>query len=343
MENTFFFFGNETIGETLTRFSANAAWQRVDSLAEASVLVTYCSSQQRLEDAYFGDGGFVQTAQPQTILLDLSPSSPGFSRELSAVAMVSDLRPVEAPLVVLDPSRADAFSRPDNLMCFVAGEEDDVEAASLLLEAFVGQVKVEGVLGSAQLARAACTIQQVSNMVAAAEAQALCYAVRRSFGASTLAEKAPYPENDLVAACLKAIAQKQFEGSYTLEMMMGELSAALMAADDADLILPQTEACMHLLELLAVIGGSDKSPLALSLVYGEEKECADQGLDWSRAEEMYGNTDEEGFGQGYAPAFFDRGEDFDFDSDYDEDFDDFDSFNNYERGFRGGFGSYSPN
>ena len=67
-------------------------------------------------------------------------------------------------------------------------------------------------------------------------------------------------------------------------------TAALTAADDVDLILPQAEACLHLLELLAVIGGTDKAPAALALVYGEEKACAEAGLDWTRAEQAYGDA-----------------------------------------------------
>ena len=73
---------------------------------------------------------------------------------------------------------------------------------------------------------------------------------------------------------------------------MAQLSASLMAADDADLILPQAEAAMHLLELLAVIGGSDKGLASLSLVYGSEKRCAEHGLDWTRAEGAFGEDDE---------------------------------------------------
>ncbi len=63
---------------------------------------------------------------------------------------------------------------------------------------------------------------------------------------------------------LAAVNTGRFDGTYTVEMLMSELSAALTAADDVDLILPQAEACLHLLELLAVIGGSDKAPAALA-------------------------------------------------------------------------------
>ena len=62
-----------------------------------------------------------------------------------------------------------------------------------------------------------------------------------------------------------------------------------MAADDAEIILPQAEATMHLLELLAVIGGADMAPAALSLVYRDEAAGAEAGLDWTRAEQAYGH------------------------------------------------------
>ena len=72
-------------------------------------------------------------------------------------------------------------------------------------------------------------------------------------------------------------------------MLLAELSAALMAADDAEVILPGVEATMHLLELLVVIGGADMAPAALSLVYQDEAAGARAGLDWTRAEVAYGH------------------------------------------------------
>lgn len=344
MESTYVFYGNAAVGGAVERLASNAGWQRVEELEDAGAVVTYCTSQQALEDAYFDEGGFVQSARSGTLLIDLSPASPGFSRELSAVALVSELRPVEAPIAVLNPTWEDAFSRPDNLICFAAGEDDDLAAAKPFLDAIAGEVVEEGPLGSAQLARAARTIQQVAAMISAAESQALCHAVRRAFGGNGLAPNAPHPTTDIIQDYLEAIVKKSFEGTYTVEMMMGELAAALTAADDSDLILPQTEACMHLLELLAVIGGSDKAPIALSLVYGEEEACAEQGLDWSRAENFYGDhghgeehDHEHGHGDG------EEGSD-----DYDEydGYDDYDGFSGtYDNDgvYHGRYGSYSPN
>jgi len=88
---------------------------------------------------------------------------------------------------------------------------------------------------------------------------------------------------------VRAVRQKRFTGDYTAEMLLAELSAALMAADDAEVILPGVEATMHLLELLAVIGGADMAPAALALVYRDEAAGAEAGLDWTRAEQAYGS------------------------------------------------------
>ena len=103
-------------------------------------------------------------------------------------------------------------------------------------------------------------------------------------------------------------------------MLLAELSAALMAADDAEVILPGVEATMHLLELLVVIGGADMAPAALSLVYQDEAAGARAGLDWTRAEQAYASEE--------------AGED----CDYDDDGGDGDGGD-----FPGGFGAYSAN
>ena len=288
-----------------------AGWTRTDDVASAAMVVTYCTSQTALEDAYFDENGIVQAASPHTVLVDLSASTPSFARELNAVAIVSDLASIEAPLVVADPMQPDALSDRDNLMCLVGGEEDDV------LDALVGTVQETGGPGSAQLARAAYTLQTSAQIMSAIEADALYRAVQRSsaaFGATFGRAGATTPEAEQVLAAVNA---GRFDGAYTVEMLMSELSAALMAADDVDLILPQAEACLHLLELLAVIGGADKAPSALALVYGEEAACAENGLDWTRAEQAYASEE--------------AGEDDDYDDEVDA------------GDFPGGFGAYSAN
>lgn len=292
MELSFVYSGNETVGAMVVSRLEAAGCTRTDDVAHAEAIITYCTSQTALEDAYFDEQGLVQAAGKGALLIDLSASTPSFARELNAVAVVSDLMSVEAPLVVVDVARADAFGDRDNLVCFVGGDEEAVAEARPVLEAIAGTVQETGGAGSAQLARAAYTLQTTAQVISAVEADALYRAVRRSSASLDQATERVGAATPVAKQVLAAVNTGRFDGMYTVEMFMAELSAALTAADDVDLILPQAEACLHLLELLAVIGGSDKAPAALALVYGEEKTCAEQGLDWTRAEQAYGDVAE---------------------------------------------------
>ena len=315
MAKAYAYYGNAAVLSFVAPRMEQAGFARVENPGAADVALTYCATQADLEEAYFGDRGFVSEMAPGSLLIDLSAASPSFARELSAVATVNDLVMVEAPLAVSDMVAPDAFAL-ENVSCFVAGEEDAVKRAKGVLEALFGYVHVTGGPGTAQLARAAFTLQVAAQVVAAVEADALYRSFRKSVAGSGLVDAQPGAASPWADSMMLAVAEGRFEGAYTVEMFMGELSAALMAADDVELILPQAEAAMHLLELLAVIGGAEKSPAALSLVYGDEASCAAAGLDWTRAEQAYGDH-----GHGC-----DCGCDHDHDHDHDDGFDDFDDF-----------------
>ena len=287
MGMSFFFIGSAEVGSELSKNLAKAGYKAASDAAGADAVLVYCETQGELEDVFLDTDGLIQTAKRGAYLITLSATTPNFSRELNAVALVSDLHSVEAPLFVRDVTLPAAFADPANLSCFVAGEEKDIEKASPLLAAIASAVEVTGPSGSAQTARAALTIQRASQFVACMEIEAL-YKV--SSGSSTQVVDFALAQGlvpETTRRLVEAVKAERFEGSYTIQVCMAELSAALMAADDNDLILPGAEACMHLLELLALIGGATLMPAALSLVYGEEALCAKYGLDWSRAEQTY--------------------------------------------------------
>ena len=319
MNKTFICLGNEALGGALTSCLENCGYTRADDFTQARYIFTYFPLLSALEDAYFDAGGIMSKATKGTYLIDLSPATPNFARELSAVASVSDLHFVEAPIGVLDPALDDAFSDSENLQCTIAGDAPDTAVVKELLELFVGQVFTLNEPGSAQLAHAAWSLQQTAQIFSAIESEALYRAMR---GIPTAAAAASDGEAAVVgplqAAVVQAVSEKRFHGSYTVEMFMADLSAALTAADEVGLILPQAEACMNLLDLLATIGGIDYAPAALALIYDEEEAAHQAGLDWARAaeynEEMGAHShdhigfadddDDESFG-GYADLFGD--------------------------------------
>ncbi|WP_139653481.1 NAD(P)-binding domain-containing protein [Raoultibacter phocaeensis] len=289
MGKTFVYAGDTAIGAVLADNLVKAGYKAASGISDADVVFTFCATQTDLEDVYFDTEGLVQTAQKGAFLVDLSPSTPGFARELNAVSIVSELAAIEAPLAVRDVTVEHAYSDPENLICFVAGEEGDVAEILPMLKALAATVEPTGASGSAQLARAALTLNTALQLVSVMEADALCRASgASSSGAFRFAREQGFV-TESAARLYAAVAEKRFVGEYTVRVCMAELTAALMAADDIDLILPGAEAGLHLLELLAIIGGTDMAVSSLSLVYGEESACAAQGLDWTRAEQAYGD------------------------------------------------------
>lgn len=306
--------GNRKFIESVQGRLAEDGFTREGELELADTVLTFCTSMGELEDLYFGDDGLIQAVEPGTTLIDLSAATPNFAREMNAIATVNDLNMIEAPIAVTDMAREDAFAR-DNMTCFVAGDEDVVEANRGLLEALCEDVRFMGGAGAGQLVRATDTLQIVAEIVSSIEAQSLLKAARHSVSGIETSQLHVLPDSLEARVILEAIEKGSFDGDFSSEMLMSELSAAIMAADDYELIIPQAEASLHLLELLAVVGGAEKSPAALSLVYGDEKSCADNGLDWSRAESVYGSVDdEESFDEG-----LDSYDDYGFDDPDDQD------------------------
>ncbi len=280
------FCGNDHVISCVEGRLAEAGFSRQEDVEGADYLLTYCTTMTEAEDLYFGEDGLLGLLAEDAIVLDLSPTTPNFAAEMNAVVTVSGFKMVTAPLVVKDKVAADALAR-ENLRTFCFGEDGSVQAARSCLEALYAEVEEVASAGAAQLARSAITIQDSAQMVSAVESLALFKSARSGMSIADTSGVEVEARSPEAQAMLDAVAQKRFNGTYTVEMMMSELSSVLMAADDHELILPQVESAFHLLELLAVIGGAEKSPAALSLVYGSDRDGDAYGLDWSRADALY--------------------------------------------------------
>lgn len=283
---TYAFFGNQHVLECMEGRLAEAGFARTEAVEAAAWVITYCTSMTELEDLYFGEDGLMGKLASDAVVVDLSPVTPNFAAEMNAITTVSGYAMVTAPLVVRDKVATDALAR-ENLGCFCFGEDGAAGRARELLDVLFSSVEEAASAGAAQLSRMAITIQDSAEMVSAVECLALFKSAKASMSiadAGSAEVEACAPE---VGSMLEAVSEKRFNGAYTIEMMMAELSSVMMAADDYELILPQVESAFHLLELLAVIGGASKSPAALSLVFGSDHDGDAYGLDWSRADALY--------------------------------------------------------
>lgn len=301
MASSFVFVGNVEAGAGLARSLVEAGFPAAPSVGSADVVIALCSRQSQHEDVFYDEGGILESAMPGSYIIDCSPTTPTTAKELSAMATVNEFHMVEAPLVVRDPTIADAYGDPANLVALVAGGEGDIQAVGTMLHAMAATVRVCGAAGEAQLAKSAITIQQCAQLASLVEADALCRASSSPDTATAVVGLACEQQlaSPMVRWIHEAILREDFGSgnAYNVEMLWGELEAALAAADDHDLIMPQAEAALYLLELLATIGGMSLAPAALMLIYSDDESAARHGIDWNRAEQAYSVMGHSGEGE----------------------------------------------
>lgn len=333
---TFVFVGDTEVGSRITQSLVAAGFSSAPSLSDADVVFTYYETQQGLEDLYFDSPGLLQDTKPGVLLIDLSPTTPTFARELYAVARVNERNTLDAPLVVRNIVEEDAFASKDNLLMFVGGEEKLFEDVKGMLHAIACHVLYLGEAGSGQGAKIMATLQRASALIGVIESYATYINGDVSFDWEEAMDVLS------VAGCISpvniayidAIRNKDFTGSYTVEILMAELVAALSTADDKDHIIPQAEAGFRLMELLALVGGASYNPAALALIFDDEDAAKKFNLDWSRAAGAYEGHDhahdhEDGCDCGHDHAY--------------EVFDEDDGYFDQNDGYAEAFGGYSSN
>lgn len=288
----FAFAGNERVGAGVSGLLEAAGFGATD-LNRADVVFTYCTSVAALEDLYYDTEGLLRGTKEGAFLIDLSPSTVTFARELDAVACVNGRVAIDAPLVVANKVHEDAFADRANLGIVAGCREDaDYKAVKPLLDAIAHRVMWMGHAGAGQKAKVALTLQSAATLVGAVEAQVALDAIGHDV--RVMAEDVADFMSDMGEASpaqnafAQALIDEEYDAPFTVEHLMGEAAAALSSLEDDELILPQAEACYRLMELLALVGGIDYSPAAIKLVFSDEETSKRYGLDWSRAEDAFG-------------------------------------------------------
>lgn len=285
---TFAVAGDAEVGKRLAATLVAAGFTQAE-IAQADAVITYCSNIPALEDLYYDSKGLLQNTKEGVVLVDLSPATVTFARELNAVALVSERYVLDAPVVVSNVVVHDAFANPANLGLVVGGDEKIFRNAEPLLRALASRVMWMGVAGAGQAAKVATTLQAAAGLVGIVEAQASLSVSEVQVDVEDVMDfltsmDAVTPAQE---AFMEAMADDSFEGSFAIEHLMGEVAAALSSVDDSELILPQAESGFRLMELLAMVGGVSFNPAALKLVFADEETSNQHGLDWSRAEGAY--------------------------------------------------------
>lgn len=277
----------DTVTKAISHNIVARGYDLVSNHEDADAVITYCLDEDNLTNVYFGDDGIITSMKPGSFVIDCSPSIPSSAEEISTMAQVGKMHALDAPLFVKDITKEHAFENADNLIALVGGTKDDFSACKDLLFSFAGKTAYCGEAGQGQKTKAAFSLAQAQMLVTLVESQMLYRGDSDSKNVDAMVHRAVLAGifSDAAETMHNALRDHAFTSSYTVEIMDAEMHAAYAYAQDQHLDLPQAEAAQSLLRLISIIGGIDKDPVILGLIYTDEQTCEQYGLDWDRAEE----------------------------------------------------------
>lgn len=288
MAESFVFIGNSQACVPLATKLMQAGYTNAESLEGADVVFVYCVGQTLHEDLFFEEQGILAQVDEGKLIIDFSPSTPNLAKEIFAMASLSGVDYVEAPLSLIDIASETGYMDAQNVIARIAGESKPVEAAQAMLQELAAQQINCGEAGQAQLAKCAESLMRSAQVASAIEACALLKAAAAADGTvcPCLTEERFGMGGEGMSAFGKVVCGGEYrtDNGYTLETFLAEIAAAQLAAEDLSLILPHAQSVQYVAELLASAGGAGLSPAAMGLAYGDSEAGKEFGVDWTRLE-----------------------------------------------------------
>ena len=242
--------------EALRKAGARIAASPMDAARDADAIITMVSDDCASREVWTGSQGALSAARAGTVLIDSSTISPGWARELAALAAARGCDLLDAPVT---GSRPQAES--GELFFLVGGRAEAVEKARPILQPMSrGLVHLGG-------SGAGATMKLINNFVcgvqAAGLAEALAWIERSGLepadAVCVLTEGAP--GSPLVKALAERMRKKTYDVNFRLDLMTKDLTYAALGARQSGVELSTGKAALqHFEEAVEKgLGGLDLS------------------------------------------------------------------------------------
>ena len=113
--------------------------------AGRDAVITIVGYPKDVEEVYFGENGIIASADPDTVLIDMTTTSPKLAVRIYEDAKKAGLKALDAPV-----TGGDTGAREGTLTILAGGDEADFTACMPLFEAMGKNIKYEGKAGNGQ-------------------------------------------------------------------------------------------------------------------------------------------------------------------------------------------------
>ncbi|MEV5716619.1 2-hydroxy-3-oxopropionate reductase [Amycolatopsis mediterranei] len=222
-------------GEKLAAAGGRAATGVADAVAGADVVITMLPNHPQVEAVVLAAGGVLDTAEPGTLLIDMSTIRPETSIAIAEAARDKKIRVLDAPV-----SGGQAGAEQASLSIMVGGREEDFEAAKPVLEAVGKTVVHVGPHGAGQVVKAAnqLVVGGIYGLVAEAIVLLEASGVDAATGLDVLA--GGLAGSRILELKRQSMVDRRFAPGFRIDLHHKDMGIALAAARQADVALPLT-------------------------------------------------------------------------------------------------------
>jgi len=153
--------------DRLLALGASWAASPAEAARGADIAISMVGYPNDVEEVWRGPQGFMSSARPGCVLVDMTTSSPALARSLATEASAKGFGPLDAPV-----SGGDRGAREGTLTIMVGGAQKDFDFAQPVFAAMGKTFVLQGAPGTGQLCKLANQIGIASGMIAMAEALA---------------------------------------------------------------------------------------------------------------------------------------------------------------------------
>lgn len=162
-----FYVYNRTPKKAEALIEKGAIWcESISDLAnQCDIIITIVGMLSDVQDVYLGKTGLINSCKPQTILIDMTTSSPTLAKEIYEKALAKGIYTLDAPV-----SGGDIGAKNATLSIMVGGDKEIFDECLPIFNTLGNNIMYQGAAGSGQHTKMVNQIVIAGNMIGMVEA-----------------------------------------------------------------------------------------------------------------------------------------------------------------------------
>ena len=246
----------------LLALGAKWASSPAESARGADIAISMVGYPNDVEEVWRGPQGFMSSAKPGCVLIDMTTSSPALARSLAAEAVTKGFGPLDAPV-----SGGDRGAREGTLTIMAGGAQQDFDFAQPVFAAMGKTIVLQGAPGTGQLCKLANQIGIASGMIAMAEALAFARATGLNLETTLRSISGGGASSWALLNLAPRVLKGDFAPGFYVKHFVKDIGLALDVCREQKVSLPGLELAAKLYAEVVAAGEGDAGTQALAKLY----------------------------------------------------------------------------